>query len=134
MTVSSPEVIWAYEEAMNLPKGIVQATGISRTDLFYDEEFVNSRREKLYEVMPEARGKKVILYAPTFRGHVASATSPDEIDFYRFAKELGDEYVLVCKHHPFVKFPPEIPEELSSFARNLTQELTIEDRSMPVTR
>lgn len=127
VTVSSPEVIWAYEEAMNLPKGIVQATGISRTDLFYDEEFVNSRREKLYEVMPEARGKKVILYAPTFRGHVASATSPDEIDFYRFVKELGDEYVLVCKHHPFVKFPPEIPEELSSFARDLTQELTIED-------
>ena len=89
VTVSSPEVIWAYEEAMNLPKGIVQATGISRTDLFYDKDFVNSRREKLYKVMPEARGKKVILYAPTFRGHVASATSPDEIDFYRFAKELG---------------------------------------------
>ena len=61
VTVSSPEVIWAYEEAMNLPKGIVQATGISRTDLFYDKDFVNSRREKLYKVMPEARGKKVIL-------------------------------------------------------------------------
>ena len=77
--------------------------------------------------MPEARGKKVILYAPTFRGHVSSAISPDEIDFYRFAKELSEDYVLVCKHHPFVKNPPEIPEELSDFARDLTPYLSIED-------
>ncbi|MDO5147006.1 MAG: CDP-glycerol glycerophosphotransferase family protein [Eubacteriales bacterium] len=127
VTVSSPEVIWAYEEAMNLPKGIVHATGISRTDLFYDESFVKSRREKVYSVMPEARNKKIILYAPTFRGHVASATAPNEIDFYRFEQELGEEYVLISKHHPFVKVPPEIPEELSHFARDLTKELSIED-------
>ncbi|MCD8019341.1 MAG: CDP-glycerol glycerophosphotransferase family protein [Clostridiales bacterium] len=127
VTVSSPEVIWAYEEAMNLPKGIVQATGISRTDLFYDRSFVRSRRKKLYKIMPEAKNKKVILYAPTFRGHVATASAPDEIDFYRFEKELGDKYVLVCKHHLFVKNLPEIPEDLSHFARDLTHELTIED-------
>ena len=28
VTVSSPEVIWAYEEAMNLPKGIVQESAV----------------------------------------------------------------------------------------------------------
>ena len=117
VTVSSPEVIWAYEEAMHLPKGIVKATGVSRTDLFYDSEFVESRRQKLYEIMPEAKDKKVILYAPTFRGHVATAKSPDKIDFERFYQELGDEYVIVCKHHPFVKKPPVIPEELQHFAR-----------------
>ncbi len=61
VTVSSPEVIWAYEEAMHLPKGIVKATGVSRTDLFYDSEFVESRRQKLYEIMPEAKDKKVIM-------------------------------------------------------------------------
>lgn len=127
VTVSSPEVIWAYEEAMHLPKGIVKATGVSRTDLFYDSEFVESRRQKLYEIMPEAKDKKVILYAPTFRGHVATAKSPDKIDFERFYQELGDEYVIVCKHHPFVKKPPVIPEELQHFARDLTKDLSIED-------
>ena len=40
--------------------------------------------------MPEAKDKKVILYAPTFRGHVATAKSPDKIDFERFYQELGD--------------------------------------------
>ena len=127
VTVSSPEVIWAYEEAMHLPKGIVKATGVSRTDQFYDKEFVESRKQKLYEIMPEAKGKKVILYAPTFRGHVATASSPDRIDFERFCRELCNEYVIVCKHHPFVKNPPIIPEELQHFARDLTKYLSIED-------
>ena len=127
VTVSSPEVIWAYEEAMHLPKGIVKATGVSRTDQFYDKEFVESRKQKLYEIMPEAKDKKVILYAPTFRGHVATASSPDRIDFERFCRELGNEYVIVCKHHPFVKNPPIIPEELQNFARDLTKYLSIED-------
>ena len=127
VTVSSPEVIWAYEEAMHLPKWIVKATGVSRTDQFYDKEFVESRKQKLYEIMPEAKGKKVILYAPTFRGHVATASSPDRIDFERFCRELGNEYVIVCKHHPFVKNPPIIPEELQHFARDLTKYLSIED-------
>ena len=127
VTVSSPEVIWAYEEAMHLPKGIVKATGVSRTDQFYDKEFVESRKQKLYEIMPEAKDKKVTLYAPTFRGHVATASSPDRIDFERFCRELGNEYVIVCKHHPFVKNPPIIPEELQHFARDLTKYLSIED-------
>ena len=127
VTVSSPEVIWAYEEAMHLPKGIVKATGVSRTDQFYDKEFVESRKQKLYEIMPEAKGKKVILYAPTFRGHVATASSPDRIDFERFCRELGNEYVIVCKHHPFVKNQPIITEELQHFARDLTKYLSIED-------
>ena len=127
VTVSSPEVIWAYEEAMHLPKGIVKATGVSRTDQFYDKEFVESRKQKLYEIMPEAKDKKVILYAPTSRGHVATASSPDRIDFERFCRELGNEYVIVCKHHPFVKNPPIIPEELQHFARDLTKYLSIED-------
>ena len=127
VTVSSPEVIWAYEEAMHLPKGIVKATGVSRTDQFYDKELVESRKQKLYEIMPEAKDKKVILYAPTFRGHVATASSPDRIDFERFCRELGNEYVIVCKHHPFVKNPPIIPEELQHFARDLTKYLSIED-------
>ena len=79
---------------MHLPKGIVKATGVSRTDQFYDKEFVESRKQKLYEIMPEAKDKKVILYAPTFRGHVATASSPDCIDFERFCRELATNMLL----------------------------------------
>ena len=127
VTVSSPEVVWAYEEAMKLPKGIVKPTGISRTDQFYDPEYIKRAREKVISVMPAAKDKKIILYAPTFRGHVATAQSPDMIDFPYFKQALGDEYVIFCKHHPFVKNPPVIPEECRNFAMDVTSVLSIED-------
>ena len=129
VTVSSPEVIWAYKEAMNIPEDsdIVQALGSSRTDVFYDENFINSAYEKLYRVFPQAQGKKVILYAPTFRGRVAHAETPDMLNVDLFHKHLGDEYVLLFKHHPLVKKPPEISSEHADFAINTEGLLNIEE-------
>ena len=129
VTVSSPEVVWAYEEAMGIQKnsGVVQPLGISRTDIFYDSVFIKKAYEKLYGVFPEAKGKKVILYAPTFRGRVAEAMSPDKLDVKAFYEKLGGEYVLLFKHHPFVKEPPVIPEEMKSFALDCTKLMEIDE-------
>lgn len=129
VTVSSPEVIWAYKEAMNIPESsaIVQALGSSRTDIFYDEEFLRSAREKLYKVFPQAQGKKVILYAPTFRGRVAKAKTPDMLNVDMFYEHLGDEYVLLFKHHPLVKDPPAIKTKHADFAVNMGNLLSIEE-------
>ena len=106
VTVSSPEVIWAYEEAMHLPKGIVKATGVSRTDLFYDSEFVESRRQKLYEIMPEAKDKKVILYAPTWRDDEYYGNGAYKfqlkLNLEQMRKELGDEYVIILRTHYYI--------------------------------
>lgn len=54
VTVSSPEVIWAYEEAMNLKdtKTQVVATGVSRTDVFYDQHFIEQSKAAVYSVWP----------------------------------------------------------------------------------
>lgn len=129
VTVSSPEVIWAYEEAMNYSResGVVKALGSSRTDIFYDEEFIKKAYETLYSLMPEAKGKKVILYAPTFRGRVAKAKTPNVLspEFMKYV--LGDEYVLLTKHHPLVRKRPQIMEVCSDFARDMTDDMTIED-------
>lgn len=130
VTVSSPEVIWAYSEAMGIPEesGIIQATGISRTDIFFKEEFINQAYEHLYEKVPYAKGKKVLLYAPTFRGRVAKAKSPNVLDVAQFAEAFGDEYVLLFKHHPLVKNPPEVPEKYKDwFAMDVSNTMTIDD-------
>lgn len=129
VTVSSPEVIWAYEEAMNYTResGVVKALGSSRTDVFYDEDFIKASYDALYEIMPEAKGKKVILYAPTFRGRVAKATSPKVLNMELLKYVLGDEYVVVTKHHPLVRKRPGIPEHCQDFARDLTDDLSIEE-------
>ncbi len=129
VTVSSAEVVWAYEEAMMLKHedNIVKPVGISRTDVFFDKDRKERAYERLYKEFPNARGKKVILYAPTFRGRVASAKTPDKFDMYMMSAELGDEYVMLFKHHPFVKARPFIDEQFSEFAKDVTDTMTIED-------
>ncbi len=46
VTVSSPEVAWAYEEAMILQDTpeIIKALGVSRTDVFFDPVYVSRQR------------------------------------------------------------------------------------------
>lgn len=129
VTVSSPEIVWAYEEAMSLQdkKGVVVPVGVSRTDVFYDEARKKAAYDKLYKVFPEAKGKKVILYAPTFRGRVAKATAPNMIGVRRLMDKFADEYVYITKHHPFVKKRPEMPEGCEHFAKDLTEDMSIEE-------
>lgn len=128
VTVSSPEVIWAYEEAMDLPKGsgIVAPVGISRTDLFFREEFLASARLITEEKVPQAKGKKILLYAPTFRGNVNSAQAPDQLDIEMLQEAFEDEYILIIMQHPYVKNRPVIPEKAKGFAFDMTGVLGIE--------
>lgn len=129
VTVSSAEVEWAYEEAMDLADqpGTIKSTGVSRTDIFYKSEVIEAAYEKLHVTMPSSKGKKVILYAPTFRGRVASATTPEELDVSMFEKEFGEEYVLLFKHHPIVEKLPVVEEQYSEFAMDMTSLMTIEE-------
>lgn len=125
VTIASPEVSWIFEESMGIDKdsGIIVPTGISRTDEFFQPEFRENCYKKLYEAIPEAKDKKIILYAPTFRGNVRNCTSPNELDVKMFAEKLGNEYILLFKHHQSVKVLPEIPEEYNgTFAFDMTRD------------
>ena len=130
VTLSSPEIAWAYEEAMDLQDHpeIFKAVGTSRTDVFFDETFRARAFDHLYEQFPAARGKKIILFAPTFRGRAKKPHTCKCFDYQAFFDALGEEYVVVAKHHPWVRHLPEIPEELNgSFAIDLTRTMSIED-------
>ena len=128
VTVSSPEVEWAYVEAMVLEDTpeIVKPLGVSRTDMFFDQEFLQEARERLEAKVPAAAGKKIILYAPTFRGRVAKAKGPSKLDVASFRQRYKDDYVLLIKQHPFVKKPPKVPSECKDFAFDVTKKLPIE--------
>lgn len=129
VTVSSPEVVWAYVEAMGKEKNpeVVQPIGLSRTDIFYDPVFVSRAVERVREAIPEAVGKKILLYAPTFRGGVRDAKGPDRLDIPAFYEAFAEEYVLLVKHHPYVKDCPGIPESCRGFAFDVSNQLSIEE-------
>lgn len=126
--VSSESVCWAYEQAMGYSResGVVKPLGVSRTDVFFSSDFISGAKKKLEETVPQAKNKKVILYAPTFRGHTFDALSPDFLDYTEAAKALSEDYVLLVKHHPHVKKPPVIPQECQSFAFDVTKTLDID--------
>ena len=118
VTVSSPEIEWAYREAMSLEgtPEVVQALGVSRTDVFHSNEFRSISRKAITEAVPEIGNRKIILYAPTFRGRVSQAEGPDQLDICKMKEKLGRDWALLIKHHPFVKNPPAIPESCRDFA------------------
>lgn len=129
VTLSSPQIAWAYKEAMMLSgqEDCLKATGVSRTDVFFRPKFIEAAKTHFYKCVPFARGKKVILYAPTFRGDASDAKAPDCMDIRKLQAALGHEYVLVLKHHPFVASPPEVPCGCSGFAKDVTKEMPIDE-------
>ena len=124
VTIASPEMTWIYEEAMGIEpgSGIITPIGVSRTDVFFDRQFLENSREKIEQIIPATKDKKIILYAPTFRGQVAKATSPKQLNIGLLAKSLASDYVLVVKHHQSARVAPKIPEKYEgSFAFDLTR-------------
>lgn len=115
-TIVSAEAIRKdYAQAFRMPIEDVHALGVPRTDIFFDEVYKEKIRKELYEKYPVAKEKKVILFAPTFRGNGQfTAHYPYEwVDFKGLREQLKDEYVFFFKPHPFVKNLPkeEMPED-----------------------
>lgn len=129
VTVSSAEVIWAYEEAMGLKneKEKILPIGISRTDVFFNTDYLDRAYAKVSSTVPQTKGKKIILYAPTFRGHTYAAETSMQLSVPQFYKALSTDYILLIKHHPLVKKRPIIPEEYKNFAFDLSESVDIND-------
>lgn len=90
--------VWGINDSQVLP------TGMPRIDEFLDENHRKKKTKELYEKYPMCKDKKVILFAPTYRGtNKANAHYPYElIDFKRLYELCGDEYVVLFKMHPWV--------------------------------
>jgi len=133
ITVSSPEVVWAYEEAMSITENDsrrVVPVGTSRTDVYFDENIIKAGRTELEQLVPQAKNKKVILYAPTFRGQPSGGHIPDRLDIEQLRRSISDEYILVIKHHPLGLDRQVIPESCADFAFDITTAASIETALM----
>lgn len=129
VTVSSEEVAWAYREGLGYEDKpeVVKALGISRTDVFFDDEYAAAARSLMHTYMPYLDGRKVLLYAPTFRGESYAATAPDALDIPLLKRALGDDYLLIIKHHPQVREVPPIPQGCEDFAHNAKSGWSVND-------
>lgn len=99
---SSEEIRTLYAQAFDIPVERVAATGSPRTDVFFDEEWKEEIKNKFYNRYPQFKDKKIVLFAPTYRGRKVEDADYnfDCADLDRLQSELGEEYIVLTKWHP----------------------------------
>lgn len=100
VTVSAECCVPFLSSGMRQPKGVVQPLGVSRTDVYFDEAWLEQCRAEFYKSYPEARDKKILLWAPTFRGSAASPTTVGAQAIERLQEQLGCDWFVISKVHP----------------------------------
>lgn len=99
VTVSAQECVKPFASAMKLKEQCVKPLGVSRTDIYFRQEWQIQCQQQLYKIYPEAKKKKVVLWAPTFRGNPGK---PEliELDLKKLQRQLGDEWLILTRVHP----------------------------------
>ncbi|MFD3446637.1 CDP-glycerol glycerophosphotransferase family protein [Microbacteriaceae bacterium 4G12] len=102
IVVGSDALADIYMGAFGLSSEQMVKTGIPRTDLFFDHNHQQQVIAALLRDNPNIKGKKVILYTPTFRDKEL-AEFQLHLDIDAMYQELKDEYVLFMKVHPAIR-------------------------------
>ena len=100
--VSSESVRPAYAEAFRMPLSNVHAVGPLRGAWLANSAAVALRKATLLARYPELSGKRVILYAPTFRGRGAQRETQLAISPEAIAAALPHDWIVAIKAHPLV--------------------------------
>ena len=100
--VSSESVRPAYAEAFRMPLDRVHAVGPLRGAWLANSAAVALRKATLLARYPELSGKRVLLYAPTFRGRGAQRETQLTIRPEAIAAALPPDWVVALKAHPLV--------------------------------
>ena len=127
--VSSAEIAKHYAEGFGLSDDKVLATGIPRTDIFMDPQYAQTVQDRFYAKYPQLRDKRIILFAPTFRGNgQMSAYYPaDAFHVDEFMEALPADTALLIKYHPFCPERPVIPEGYKDRVLDLSDEDELND-------
>jgi CDP-glycerol glycerophosphotransferase (TagB/SpsB family) len=92
-----------WSRALRTPVDHVLALGTPRTDTFFDATAIAAARARVLAAHPELAGRRVVLWAPTFRGRGRDRTGAMGLDGARLRALLPvDEWVLAIKTHPNV--------------------------------
>jgi CDP-ribitol ribitolphosphotransferase len=89
-----------YASALRTPVDRVLPLGSPRTDFFFDPAAMSAARERLLGTYPQLRDRRVVLYAPTFRGRGEAKRAAPGFNAARLRSLLPAEYAIVLKTHP----------------------------------
>lgn len=93
---NSPYWKKCYSEAFHVKEDQVIVTGLPRMDMLINKEEIH-----FYEKYPQCRNKRLILYAPTFRGNIIDGFKMECIHFDSL--KLEENEMILCKFHPLLQ-------------------------------
>lgn len=127
--VSSQEISKFYAEGFGISLEKAVATGVPRTDIFFDEAYKEKVQKEFYEKYPQLKDKKIMIFAPTFRGNgkLSGFYPVDKFDVVKVYEELKGEYAIIIKHHPFVQDRNEIPEQYKDYIIDMSANSELND-------
>ena len=111
---ASDKLVKVFAEVFGIENEAFLPVGMARLDGFLDPQVIADFKEKFYAEYPQIKDKKVILFAPTYRGDGQKDANYDYewIDLpqiYEYCQKTDS--VFLVKMHPFVRENLEIPEE-----------------------
>ncbi len=113
----SEALVPVYAEMWGIPACRVLPFGMPRLARIPDAEEQEVRKAALIRRFPALAGKKIILFAPTYRGgSQKTAQYPyEQIDFDALSQFCGDAYAVVFKMHPWITEPVPVGEHRNMF-------------------
>lgn len=106
----------AFASAFGISKDQILELGYPRVDCLVNAS--NTTVADLKRKYGIPAGKKVVLYAPTWRDNsfgVSGYTLELQVDFYRWRSYLGDDYVVLFKPHYLICNHYHVPADLTDF-------------------
>lgn len=97
MPVGCFQMAHIFSEAFHLEPKRFLYTGVPQTDFYFDKKEMELSLQRVRRAFPEITGKKIVLYAPTFR---KSTGNPPDIN--GLADKLDGRFLLMVRMHPSV--------------------------------
>lgn len=105
LIVSSPATKSIYAGCFGVPEDRIRVLGLPRSDAFFAPGFAEAARARFEEKYPAAKGRRLVLYAPTFRDDEDNEDEQIRMigDFARdFAARMPKDSILGLRLHPYV--------------------------------
>ncbi len=101
---SSKSVVSVYTEAFDMREEQVLPLGTPRTDYFFRPFDYEKARAEFDRAHPGCKGKKLVLYAPTYRDDPAlDSHITENISAEKFNARFGETAALLIRLHPQVR-------------------------------
>lgn len=118
----SPFATKAFRSAFRYDGKILEV-GYPRNDIFFRDD-IDLLKTKIRNRLNIADGKKIILYAPTFRDNQTSSKNKFlfelKMDLNQMKEKLGEEYIVLLRMHVVISNKINVDESLQDFVMNVS--------------